>query len=146
MDTLLGTLQLTEIQKQNMAFLSNPAPFKGFSIWSDGRVIGVSDTEPTEEEKQNAVIALQGLSTEPCQELLASQFSFHVLMGRLNQTMAPASIVKLAPYTGALQSFCDWKNWVGIGAFLNSLIDAEIATVEEISQVVDAFEEQGISL
>ena len=75
-----------------------------------------------------------------------ANFSFHALMGRLNQTMAPMSIFKLAPYTGALQSFCDWKNWAGIGAFLNSLIDAEIATVEEISQVVDAFEEQGISL
>jgi hypothetical protein len=80
-------------------------------------------------------------------KIVAEQsFSFHKLMGRLNQTLNPASIMKLAPYSGAMQSFCDWKNWNGIRTFLNGLVVAGIATAEEVSVIVEAFLEQGIDL
>lgn len=73
-------------------------------------------------------------------------FSYHVLMGELNQTMDPMSILKLGPYTGVLQSMIDWKNWPGIKTFLGGMVQANIATAEEVALIKAAFAKQNIEI
>lgn len=146
MDTILGIVQLTEIQKKNMGYMGLPSPFKGFNVWEDGTVIGVSESEPTQQQVLDAVAALAGLPETATQAVADAEFSFKLLMGRLNQTLAPMSILKLAPYTGAMQSYCDWKNWTGITAFLDGLVLTQIMTAEERGIVASCFQEQGITV
>lgn len=74
------------------------------------------------------------------------KFSFHLLMGDLNQSLEPQSILKLAPYKGALESFCDWKNWAGVRNFIDALVLSQIATISEANQIKSAFSDQGIIL
>lgn len=75
-----------------------------------------------------------------------ANFSFHLLMGRLNQELSGESILKLSPYSGALQSFCDWKNFSGVKEFLAALQAGGSATADEITVIYACFNEQGIDL
>lgn len=143
MDTNLGVIELTDKQISNFDSLKTEN-IKGFAYWHDKKeVVVVSDTDVDVEALKASVAALPD---EYPQSYNESNFSFHLLMGRLNQTLAPASILKLAPYTGALQSYCDWKNWGGITAFLAGLVQAQIATQEEVNVVKAMFLEQGITV
>jgi hypothetical protein len=143
MDISLGVIELTEKQISRLNDLKTDN-IKGFSYWHDKKeVVVVSDTAVDETALKAALLALPD---EYSKEYYENSFSFKVLMGRLNQTMEPVSILKLSPYVGAMESFCEWKNWDGIKAFLDGLVTAEIATAEEVSQVIDAFLEQGIDL
>lgn len=143
MDTNLGAIELTEKQIANFDSLKTEN-IKGFSYWNDSKeVVCVSETEID----VDAVKALvQALPDEYPQSYYENNFSFHLLMGRLNQTLAPASILKLAPYTGALESYCDWKNFSGVKQFLDALLSVGTLTAEELVIISDCFSEQNIHL
>jgi len=142
MDTNLGQLAITQKQMRRLSELKNDL-FLGFGGIDDS-IIVVSARSLTPEEIDGLKESILLLPDEYPTSYYENAFSFKVLMGYLNQTMAAESIITLSPYTGAMQSFCDWKNWEGIKAFLDGLVASEIATAEEVSQIIAAFAEQGI--
>ena len=73
-------------------------------------------------------------------------FKTYDLMGCLVVTLKPESLLKLAPYGFALQSFADHKNWEGTKLFIEALLKAGIATQEEADQVNACFEAQNVKI
>ena len=68
------------------------------------------------------------------------------LMGCLCKDMPPESLLKLAPYGYALQSFIDWKNWEGIKLFIGALEQSGIATADEAAIVTGCFAKQNVEI
>lgn len=146
MDINIGTVILTSKQETRVPDLISDLITGIVHRKTDGNTVINATRSLSVQEIADFKAALAALPDAYPQSYYEGRFSFHMLMGRLNQTLEPASIIKLAPFTGALQSFCDWKNWEGISAFLDGLVAGEIATAEEVSHIVSAFAEQGIIL
>jgi hypothetical protein len=123
-DTALEGLTLTEKQLTQSESLKSDV-VKGFAVWRDKTVV-VSTRELTGEELTALRSELAALPDEYTAEAIAARFTFKTLMGRLNQELPAASILRLAPYTGALESYIDWKNFSGIKAFLDGLPRSEL--------------------
>ena len=79
-------------------------------------------------------------------EEAVQNFKSYDLMGCLVVTLKPESMLKLAPYGFALQSFADHKNWEGIKLFISALLGAGLATEEEAKQVSECFAEQNVPI
>ena len=73
-------------------------------------------------------------------------FKPYDLMGCLVVTIKPESLLKLAPYGYALQSFADHKNWDGIKEFIAALVGSGIADESEAKQVSECFAEQNVPI
>src|SRR4030067_132878 len=69
-------------------------------------------------------------------------FKVYNLMGDLAADLKPESLLKLAPYAYALQSFADWKNWDGLKAVMKALADAGIAAEDEVKVIKKCFKKQ----
>lgn len=153
MDTNLGQVSLTETQIENMASVPPPSPFKGFCVWPD-KVVAVSDTEPTEQQKADAVAWLEALPTAPCYVLCKGRFSYTLFSGMLNNTLSFASIAKLGNHMRTLEGYCQWKNFIesdlgnpkNAKSFVDYLESSEAATEAEANAIRAAFAAQGIDI
>jgi len=144
MDTTITGISITDKQVTNINTLAVD-PVKGFSYWpSETKVVVVSTRALSQEELDALKVSILALPDTYSQDALNSAFSFKTLMGTINQEMSSESILKLSPYTGALQSFCDWYNWEGVGDFLDALVADGTMTAEERTQIVAIFLQQEI--
>lgn len=144
-DTNLGKLNLTEKQLSQSESLKTDV-IKGFSLWQDGEVIAVSTRDLTEPEQTDLKAALVALPDEWTKEHLEAAFNSKVLMGDVYQGLSAESTLKLAPYTGALQSMMDWKNFTGISELLAALVSQGTMTQDEDAIIKGCFLNQGIDL
>lgn len=143
-DTTLENIYLTDKQISQSGNLISEN-INGFVFKkTENKIVVASNRALTESEIKSIRNALSMLPDEYAPAYIEAQFSFKTLMGRLNQELPPASILRLSPYTGALESFVEWKNFSGIKQFLAGL--AAIGTLtEEDRAIIDAcFLEQGI--
>ena len=129
------------------------AEVKLFKFTNGGKVVGVSysdkdgnitppagatATEITESEKDAAIA--QQIADTP------AVFSYGTLLTSINQKFTGAKAIQLAPYLGAMQGYCDANNWVGLKAFADGLIVAEIMTTDDYNLLNTAMKEQGVDL
>lgn len=114
MDTTFNVSSLTETQVANIPYLQKPEPFKGFCVW-DYKVVGTSDREPTESEKDAAIGFLVSLPNTPCTELLVARFDSEKAIGREAQVFSGAELIRLMPYSYTLNELIRFKNfWGGV--------------------------------
>ena len=144
-DTNLGKVDLTDKQLTQAESLKDDV-IKGFSIHENGIVVVVSTRALSAQEKSDLVKNLKALPDEYTKFALEQRFDSKVLMGDVYQSLEPASTLKLAPYTGAMQSMMDWKNFSGIKGLIDGLVALGIMTSEEQTIVYQCFLNQGIDL
>ncbi len=145
-DTTISGIDLTDKQVSQAETLKSDV-VKGIASWpSEHKVVVVSTRDLTEGEVATLHTQLLALPDEMSKSAIEAQFSFKTLMGRFNQTLPAASMLRLAPYAGALESFVEWKNWLGIKNFLIGLHQVGTLTDEDQTIINSCFAEQGIDL
>lgn len=115
MDTNLGVIQLSENQKKNFPFLAKPIPFKGFSIWEDGKIVGVSDEEPTQEQITQTVSWFQNLPNELCEDYLLEAFDPELAIDREAQVFNIGELMRFMAVSYTINELIRHKNfWGGV--------------------------------
>lgn len=148
MDTLIGNFNLTENQVENMVTLA-VTPFKGFSFHSsDGSVIGVSDTSPSQQQVSDAVSAVNSLPDILDKKALESKFDIDMMLGAMGLTFTGLDAVSLAPYLSAIQNAASvpFRNFKLIKDFIGGLVATSKATQQQADSLYQIFLQQGIDL
>lgn len=124
-------------------------------VIKDSGLEGLPMIEPTSipSDRTNrdcwAVLGSEVVVDEACatsQETASLKFDAKILLGDLYQGLPTESALKLAPYTGAMQSMMDWKNFAGIRQLVEGLVAQGVVTSEEQTVIYQAFLNQGIDL
>lgn len=81
-------------------------------------------------------------------EKIKSLQNFNVdrMTAGIGEVVTPLEAVDLAPYLGALQSYCKAKNFKGAKDFIIALVSLKKATPEQASKIKAVILEQGIDL
>lgn len=148
MDTNIGILNLTINQIENAALDTKPAPFIGFSVHSDGTVIAVSESQPTQLEIDGMVSFLNGQSDIPSQKIFEQKFDVDLMLGAMGLAFTGADAVLLAPYLSAIQNYASapFRNFKGIKDFIAGLVLMGKATQGQADSLTAIFAQQGIDL
>lgn len=149
MDTVIGYFSLQQTQKENAAYLTRPEPFKGFAFWGDGKVVGVSESDPTQEQIDAATAWLNALPADPCQQLKVSRFSFKLLWGSVwaNPSFSDTAQIEMVPYRQMIEDMWNiYDDKAGIYPYAQKLVAANKMTAGDLQIVVDAFAAQGIDI
>jgi hypothetical protein len=80
------------------------------------------------------------------QEQEAEKFSFPILLSSINQKFTGLKAIQLAPYLGAIEGYCNVKNWAGLRAFADGMIAGDLLTQDDYKLFNSAMKEQGVDL
>lgn len=146
MDTFIGVFDLTENQIANMSTIS-VVPFKGGSYNMDTkRYVAVSETEPTQQQKESLASAINSLSETLDRTVYEAGFNVDLMTKRIGDVIDDLREIALLPYLGGVQSSAKAKNWVKLKNLINGLVQANIATSNEAALIKGVILEQGINI
>jgi len=73
-------------------------------------------------------------------------FNVDLMTAHIGEVVTPLEAVDLAPYLGALQSYCKAKNFKGAKDFVIALVSLKKATKEQAEKIKDVLLRQGVDL
>lgn len=157
MDTNLGILSLTENQKKNYPFRPLlPDPFKGFSIWGDGKVVGVSEIEPSQQQISDAIDWFNAIPEDICEGYYVSVFNTDIAIAREAQVFDAAALMRLMPVSYTINELIRFKNfwggmangqpYSGLKQMLAGLVTTGAITQNDSDKLSGILLEQGINL
>ena len=106
-------------------------------------ICGWRSEEPQPSEAETEVITQQYYDS---QDYWVARFDIKIFMPTMYTALSPESQLKLSPYTGALTSLIEFKNFLGIKQLLYGLVAQETMTSEEQTIIYQCFLDQGIDL
>lgn len=146
MDTVLGVVDLTKNQAMRIGEI-NSAPFHGFVYnHTTKELVGVSSSEPTQEQKTSALNSAISLPDSKSQKIIESEFNSIVMRKRLFEILPTLSSFNLRLEIGAYEAFAESRNFLGMKQYTNLLVANGVATSADRDKIFSVVAEQGVDM